>query len=68
MKINEYLASENLSQVAFSKQVAIGHIYLNALIKGRRKPSAPLALRIQEATQGQVTVLELLYPGQEVRP
>ena len=62
MTISEYLVSKKLSQVAFSKQVAVGHIYLNALAKGRRRPSPSLALRIEQATGGAVTRMELLYP------
>ncbi|PKN20911.1 MAG: hypothetical protein CVU71_03790 [Deltaproteobacteria bacterium HGW-Deltaproteobacteria-6] len=62
MQINEYLKNNNISQVAFSKTVKTGHIYLNAIVRGRRTPSPPLALRISEATGGAVTVMELLFP------
>lgn len=65
MKLNEYLTAKNLPQIAFSRQVKIGPIYLNALVRGRRKPSPSLALRIEEATGGAVTRMELLYPEKE---
>jgi len=62
MKLKLYLSTNKKSQVAFSNEVGVGHIYLNAIIRGRRKPSPSLALRIEEATGGAVSRLELLYP------
>jgi len=62
MKIIKYLKIKNLSQVSFSRQIGISHIYLNAIIHGRRNPSPAVALKIEEATGGEVTRMELLYP------
>jgi len=39
--------------------------YLYQIINGYRKPSAALALRIEQATGGAVTRMELLYPEKE---
>jgi DNA-binding transcriptional regulator YdaS (Cro superfamily) len=65
MKISEYLNQENLTQVAFSRSAGISPIYLNAIVRGRRTPSKAVALRIEEATGGAVTRMELLYPEQK---
>ena len=50
--------------------VGVHQSLITHINKGRRKPSPPLALRIQEATGGAVTVMELLYPekGQGEKP
>lgn len=67
MKLKSYLFINKKSQVAFSNEVGVGHIYLNAIIQGRRKPSPALALRIEEATGGVVSRMELLYPEQQTK-
>ena len=46
----------------FAAQVEISDAYLSHIIAGHRRPSPRLAQRIEEATDGQVTRLELLYP------
>ncbi len=40
--------------------------HMSYVLNGRRKPSAPLALRIEQATGGAVTRMELLYPEEKV--
>jgi DNA-binding transcriptional regulator YdaS (Cro superfamily) len=37
-------------------------VYLNAILRGRATPSPKMALRIEEATGGDITRMELLYP------
>jgi len=37
-------------------------VHMSDILRGRRRPSPDLALRISEATGGAVTVMELLFP------
>lgn len=45
-----------------ARVLGIHNVYFNAIVNNRRTPSKNLALRIQEATGGSVTVMELLFP------
>jgi DNA-binding transcriptional regulator YdaS (Cro superfamily) len=65
MKIIDALRAANKHQSKFAKELGIHPVYLNSIIKGRRKPSALLARRISIATGGIVTEMELLYPEQK---
>ena len=53
------------NQRNLAKTVGVHYIHLNAVLRGRVRPSPSLALRIEEATDGQVTRMELLYPEQK---
>jgi len=63
MELKTYLKQSKILQLHFSAQIGIHYMYLNKIINHTRIPSPRLALRIQEATGGAVTVLELLYPN-----
>lgn len=51
------VSNKHLSQIVGVHTSLITHIK-----KGRRKPSPALALRIEQATGGAVTLRELLFP------
>lgn len=55
----------NMKQCALAKILDMHPVYLNAILRGRARPSPDLALRIEEATEGAVTRMELLYPNQK---
>lgn len=52
-------------QRELAKTLKMNPVYLNAVLRGRSRPSPDLALRIQEATGGAITVMELLYPDSD---
>ena len=62
MKLNEYLKKYKIKTIDFARQIECQQSYVSLLTKGKRRPSPELALRIQEATEGKVTILELLFP------
>lgn len=60
MKLNEYLAAEEQSATNFAVAVGCEPSTITRLVKGERKPSAELAVRIERATLGKVTVHDLV--------
>lgn len=58
--LKNYLKGRNREE--FASRIGTTKNYVNLLVTGARRPSPDLALRIQEATDGNVTVWELLYP------
>ena len=56
---------ENLTQADIASKFGITREYLNYLANNPQKyiPSRGLALRIEQATDGEVTALELLFPN-----
>ena len=65
MELREYLKTSKRSRRALSDSIGVHYMHLSNIIRGARRPSPSLALRIEEATGGQVTRLELLYPEQK---
>jgi len=62
MNLKTYLKDKNDEE--FAAAIGTTWKYLFQLkYNKRRKPSPKLALKIQEATGGQVTVMELLFPN-----
>lgn len=59
MKLIEYLAKEKISASAWAKRVGIPQPVISRFIAGARGLSLKTALRIQEATGGQVRVEDL---------
>lgn len=55
-----------IKQVDLAALLSITPIHLNAVLRGRARPSSQLALRIEKATGGAVTVMELLFPKQKI--
>lgn len=66
MQLSEYFSTEPRgSKVEMAKYLGITATYMSLLIHGKRRPSAPMALSIERATQNLVTRQELrpdLYP------
>lgn len=69
MKLLEYLEKADLSTEEFARKVGISAAGMFHYIAGRRLPSNEMALRIQAASSGQVTVKDLrgVYAGKELR-
>jgi transcriptional regulator with XRE-family HTH domain len=62
MDIREFLKANQMRLSTFAQQAGLKQSYASLIKNGRRRPSPNLALRIQEATDGAVTVMELLFP------
>ena len=60
MNLRDYLKNKNRKD--FAELIGTTKNYLNLLACGQRRPSPELALRIEQATGGAVTRMELLYP------
>lgn len=62
MDLREYLFRKRMTITAFSKQVNVTRRYLTEIVNGRSKPGPRLAKDITLATQGEVTIDELIPP------
>jgi DNA-binding transcriptional regulator YdaS (Cro superfamily) len=63
--IREFCRKKDITFKDFAGHIGASAPFVSQLIKGRRKPSARLALRIEEATNGAVSRMELLYPKEK---
>ena len=64
MNLKTYLKNKDDKQ--FAEEIGTTEKYLFQLkYNKRRRPSPKLALKIEEATKGQVTVMELLFPDKK---
>jgi DNA-binding transcriptional regulator YdaS (Cro superfamily) len=68
MDLKTYLQKTKTTTVVLANKVGVAQAYISHLASRKRRPSPDLALRIQEATRGEVTILELLYPDPPKRP
>lgn len=62
MNLQQWMNRNNVSNTALAIIVDVHNSYVSHIKKNTRRPSPELALKIQEATNGEVTVMELLYP------
>lgn len=60
MDLRTYLFNHRLKVAAFGRMIDISAIHLHKIISGERKPSKKLAKVIERATNGDVTIEELL--------
>lgn len=65
MKLSEYLKSKNMTGQQFADVVGCGQPMISLMTNGERRPSPELALRIEQVTNGAVTLRELLFPQGE---
>lgn len=62
MNLFEWKEKHNLSNIDMAEMFGMDQSYISHIKAGRRRPSPEMAKRIEEATGGKVTVLELLFP------
>lgn len=62
MDLKSFLTEIGSAQVDFARQINISKNYLSEIVNKKRQPSSKLALRISEATNGRVSVMDLLFP------
>jgi plasmid maintenance system antidote protein VapI len=62
MELKSFLKEAGSPQINFAREINISKNYLSEIINKKRRPSPNLALRISDATHGRVSIMELLYP------
>lgn len=62
MDLREWLFRKRKTVTDFAKEIGVSRNHINGIVNGRGKPSAKLAKQIQDATHGEVSIMELLYP------
>lgn len=55
MNLPQYLSASGIQQAAFAQTVGCDRGHINHICAGRARPSPALALKIEAATNGQVT-------------
>ena len=60
MILKEYVEKENVNVCEMARKLEIHHSYLFMIITGKRHPSIHLARRIEDMTEGNVKVDELI--------
>lgn len=58
MKLDDYLERHNLTQKEFAESTGIHPVNLNKYIKGKKIPNISTALKIREATKGEVDICD----------
>lgn len=58
-KLKQYLKREGISQYELSKRIGVSRQSINRWINGRKKPDPGSALKIQEATNGEILAREI---------
>ena len=62
MRLSEYLKNTSLTQEKFANLVGVTRTFITNILNGKRNPSIQLARRIEEVTDGQVPLKDLLHP------
>jgi DNA-binding transcriptional regulator YdaS (Cro superfamily) len=64
MTLSEYLATEGArNQAEIADAVNVSRVFISLVASGQRQPSLPVALKIEAATDGKVSVAELVKPS-----
>ncbi|MDA8122269.1 MAG: helix-turn-helix transcriptional regulator [Deltaproteobacteria bacterium] len=62
MRLDEWREREKVTQGAFAEQVGTAQSFISEIERGLKVASDDLAAKIEEATNGAVTFLELKHP------
>lgn len=65
MKLSDWQIKNSVSNVSLAEKINVHFSYITHIKKGRKIPSPTVALAISNATGGEVSVIELLYPNDE---
>lgn len=60
MILDQYLRKHKITYTSFAEKIGYGRTYINEIGLGSKRPSRRLAKLIEQATNGEVTVEELL--------
>ncbi|NRA90293.1 MAG: helix-turn-helix transcriptional regulator [Simkaniaceae bacterium] len=67
MLLEEYIKNSGLKKKAFADAVGISTTNLWKILKGITRPSLKTAQRIEEYTEGQVSMQELVFGKEDVK-
>jgi DNA-binding transcriptional regulator YdaS (Cro superfamily) len=62
MNLREWLFRNHITVTDLAKKIGVSRSHLNGVVLQWRSPSSKLAKKISEATNGEVTINELLFP------
>jgi len=62
MKLKDYIKKKGLTETEIAAHIGITQQHINQLARMLSNPSLPLAKKIQEKTNGLVTIEEMLNP------
>lgn len=62
MKLSDYIKNKKITQSKLGLAAGISKAHMSQICRLGRRPSPDVAARISRATNGEVTVLDLLYP------
>ena len=68
MTLDEFLSAERGRQVKLARRLGVASSTISDIRSGRSAPSLDLAIRIEDATGGQVTARELAGPPIDPAP
>ena len=68
MWLDEWLFKNRISITEFAKQLGVSRDTLSHVVNGHRRANPNLALKIEEATKGEVELRELLFGEGSQRP
>lgn len=64
MHLRDYMKERKLTPAAMAAQIGrVSEGHVKKLMYGERQPSLPVALRIEEITEGEVKAEEMLKPA-----
>lgn len=63
MKLSEYLKKRKITQAKLAIATGCSKAHISQICRFGRRPSPDVAARISDATGGEVSVLDLLYPS-----
>lgn len=62
MKLQKFLQINEITQEEFASKVGVSRPWITYIVNEVRNPSIGLSMRIEEATNGQVTIKDLFNP------
>lgn len=62
MKLREWMFRKEKKISDLAREINVNRSQLNQIVLGKRKPNPQLAAKIEKATNGEVTLRELLFP------
>ncbi len=62
MDLKTFFKKYPIKKVELAEKVGVSPSFMTYLSQGKKAPSAKIAARIEDATHGVVTRMELLYP------
>ncbi len=63
MDFRSWIKNSGISQKKLAQDLAMSQSYLSEILSGKRKINTRLAQRIEDVSGGEVSRMELLYPG-----